>query len=157
MDLDISKLTSSTLWQSVIVGVVIAGTLFGGMRLLDRGDNSKLDDIHETVTHISVEQSFLSEDIAEIQDKQERMDDSLLHLRNDVSVALEGQEDIRSTMASLGRLLRNQQQFTPEQFEILLQNWMDDNTSGRVKKNESPTWMTPQLIDTTFQTLSVNP
>ena len=137
-NIDISKLSSSATVQVVISVAVIGAVMFGGEWLLNRGDSAKIDEVVNTVNHINVEQQFLSEDVARIEEGQEENRQDLSELKDviedvggDVLEVRTTQREQKDDLKDVVILFRDQDKFTPEQMEYLLDQWLKKN-NGRI-------------------------
>ena len=83
-------------------------------------------DVKETVDYINVEQAMFAEDYDRHKDE---VDDTLNEIKESVAAQ---DESIRS----LGWVVRNQNTFTPEQLEILLDEWLSKKNSDLIVLHE---------------------
>ncbi len=83
-------------------------------------------DVKETVDYINVEQAIFAEDYDIHKDE---MEDTLNEIKESVAAQ---DESIRS----LGWVVRNQNTFTPEQMEILLDEWLSKKNSDLIVLHE---------------------
>lgn len=133
-NIDISKLSSSATVQVVISVAVIGAVMFGGEWLLNRKDSKNIDHLVETVGHINVEQQFLSEDMARQEEAQEEFKSDIADIKEEVE-GLTGsvlrvratQKEQKDDLKDVVTLFRDQDKFTPEQMEYLLDQWLKKN------------------------------
>jgi hypothetical protein len=103
-----------------ITGIVGAiGVLYGAFKLYDNLQDGQ-DDILETVEHINIEQSLMSEDIEGIKDTLERFEDK----QDGIAKEIEAHHD---AIENLGWAITNQGNFTPEQLEEILDRMLKKN------------------------------
>ena len=101
----------------ILIGTVTV--LYGAFRGYDNIiDNQEKQQVE--IEYINVEQTFLSEGINEIKD-------SISKVENELSSIREEQESHHEAITDLGWMMRNQDVFTPEQMELLLDEWSKKN------------------------------
>ncbi len=107
-----------------IAKVIGAVATIGGSALWfdSRFDDSatQQEDVLELVEYINVEQQIMSEDINGIKD-------SVKGLENKLDVVQEEQNNHHDAIENLGWAIRNQNDFTPEQMEDILDRMLKKN------------------------------
>ena len=110
-----------------IAKVITAVATIGGAALWFDGkfdkQNADLEDIKETVSYINTEQSFMSEDIQGIHDTLDRIED------------LQAKQGERQK--SIVWILKNQDDFTPEQLRDIMDEMLKKN-NGRTGGGSTP-------------------
>jgi len=128
LKIDISKLTPSQTWQVIWAVVFISGVSFFGQRLAERSESKKLDSIETKVDYINAEQSMLSEDVAQVGESQKQLSWDIADVKRDLVSVHRELEDKGDDLSEIVTLFRDQDMFTPEQMEHLLDEWLKKNS-----------------------------
>jgi len=126
-NLDISKLSSNATVQVVVSVAIIGGVLVAGDHLISRKDSRNIEDIKETVLYINTEQTFMADDIIGLQEGQQKIEDTLK--KQDAKMdAIQGEQTAHhDAIDNLGWAISNQDNFTPEQMENILDKLLKKN------------------------------
>jgi len=126
-NLDISKLSSNATVQVVVSVAIIGGVLVAGDHLISRKDSRNIEDIKETVLYINTEQTFMADDIIGLQEGQQKIEDTLK--KQDAKMdAFQGEQTAHhDAIDNLGWAISNQDNFTPEQMEDILDRMLKKN------------------------------
>lgn len=107
--------------------ITAVGVIGGGAIFLDNIRDGQ-DDIMEVVEYINIEQSMLSEDIAEIKDTVHKLD---------AKIDSQGEK-----IGDIVWLVRNQNNYSPEQFEDLMDRMLKKNSMTK-----DTTWDFPWIVE----------
>lgn len=112
--------TIQIVWFFVGMVIVVAGASFAAFKWSD-GITDGQEEIMETVEHINIEQAFLSEDIAGI-------NDTLIKLDNKFESLKEADKIQSASIERLAWMIENKEQFTPDQWKIIMDEYLKKNS-----------------------------
>ncbi len=122
LNLDISKLTPSQTWQ-VIFGVLIIGGGIVAANIFYH--NKKYETIQSMVTDTWTQGLIVEHEVEILSDNTNGIYDTLDRLENKIDNVQATQDNQIQSINELGWHVRNRNEFTPEQFKMMLDSWME--------------------------------
>ena len=110
--------------------VIVAIGVIGGTAVWLGNIGEGQGDIMDAVEKISVEQGSLSEGLTKVVDTIDKLDDNIEALKRT-------DENHAEALNKLAWMIENKEAFTPDQWRIIMDEYLKKNTLGSMQKIES--------------------